>query len=289
MKLSFFLRYFFVLLTITIHLNGYSEKETITFIHTDHLGSPVMATNEDGSVKWRKEYQPFGKQLTKEDTTNTIGFTGHKEDKSLGLTYMQARWYNSELGRFMSLDPLRYRDVHSFNRYIYANNNPYNFIDPDGRDNYAINAAKSRSTGQSIIKLDKCNGCALAGELLLPGAGAPSVYQDIKNGSYVIAGISIASELPILKPLKATDTLTASQQRAIRGLVNQVTEHQKKLSDFKANPDTFDNNNFLVNASPELREKIIQSRIKNLENQIDTFKKDINAIKSGNKKVLEKK
>ncbi|PWK52949.1 RHS repeat domain-containing protein, partial [Pleionea mediterranea] len=110
-----------------------AKKETITFIHTDHLGSPIMATNEDGSVKWREDYQPFGKQLTNQDTDNNVGFTGHKDDKSLGLTYMQARWYHPEAGRFMSLDPIRYRDVHSFNRYVYANNNPYKYVDPDGK------------------------------------------------------------------------------------------------------------------------------------------------------------
>ncbi|NVJ62414.1 MAG: PASTA domain-containing protein [Gammaproteobacteria bacterium] len=112
---------------------SYAVKETITFIHTDHLGSPVLATKEDGSVKWREDYQPFGKKLTNEATDNNIGFTGHRDDKDLGLTYMQARWYHPEAGRFMGLDPILFRDVHSFNRYVYGNNNPYKYVDPDGK------------------------------------------------------------------------------------------------------------------------------------------------------------
>ena len=46
---------------------------------------------------------------------------------------MQARYYDPVIGRFYSNDPIGFRDVHSFNRYAYANNNPYKYVDPDGR------------------------------------------------------------------------------------------------------------------------------------------------------------
>ena len=45
---------------------------------------------------------------------------------------MQARYYDPVIGRFYSNDPIGFRDVHSFNRYAYANNNPYKYVDPDG-------------------------------------------------------------------------------------------------------------------------------------------------------------
>ena len=45
---------------------------------------------------------------------------------------MQARYYDPVIGRFYSNDPIGYRDVHSFNRYAYANNNPYRYTDPTG-------------------------------------------------------------------------------------------------------------------------------------------------------------
>lgn len=73
-------------LLLAFSFAGQAAEETITYIHTDHLGSPVLATNEDGSVKWREDYQPFGKQLINEDAGNNVGFTGHRDDKSLGLT-----------------------------------------------------------------------------------------------------------------------------------------------------------------------------------------------------------
>jgi len=59
------------------------------------------------------------------------GYTGHVGDNT-GLVYMQARYYDPVIGRFYSNDPIGFRDVHSFNRYAYANNNPYKYIDPNG-------------------------------------------------------------------------------------------------------------------------------------------------------------
>ncbi len=51
---------------------------------------------------------------------------------------MQARYYDPVIGRFYSNDPLGFRDVHSFNRYAYANNNPYKFTDPTGKSSLII-------------------------------------------------------------------------------------------------------------------------------------------------------
>ncbi|MEL6412955.1 MAG: hypothetical protein AAFQ08_02415 [Bacteroidota bacterium] len=93
---------------------------------------------------------------------------------------------------------------------------------------------------------------------------------------------------PLVSGAGGVVKLTPSQQKAIRSLQNQITKHRKKLADFKSNPSALDNKGFLKNVSPELREKIIKSRIEALEHQIGTFKKDIEAIKNGTKQILEK-
>lgn len=56
-------------------------------------------------------------------------------DGATGLTYMQQRYYDQQIGRFLSVDPVG-ADGSSggnFNRYKYASNNPFRFTDPDGR------------------------------------------------------------------------------------------------------------------------------------------------------------
>lgn len=62
---------------------------------------------------------------------------------------MQARYYDPVIGRFYSNDPIGFRDVHSFNRYGYANNNPYKYTDPDG-NNPALAVYRSAQVGMRI-------------------------------------------------------------------------------------------------------------------------------------------
>jgi len=59
----------------------------------------------------------------------------HVTAQKSGLAYFSARYYDPILGRFMGIDPVapNPENIHSFNRYAYANNNPYKFVDPDGR------------------------------------------------------------------------------------------------------------------------------------------------------------
>jgi RHS repeat-associated protein len=113
---------------ITIALPGQVE-----YLHTDALGSPIARTNQNGVVVSRTRYEPYGG--TALGTVPTIGFTGHVNDAETGLVYMQQRYYDPVAGRFLSIDPVT-TDANtggSFNRYVYAANNPYKYIDPDGR------------------------------------------------------------------------------------------------------------------------------------------------------------
>jgi RHS repeat-associated protein len=106
---------------------------TFTYYATDALGSPVVAMNQAGDVIWRKTYEPYGK-ASGADGDNRVGYTGHVEEQN-GLVYAGARYYDPALGRFLSDDPVRFTESNpmSFNRYAYANNNPYKYVDPDGR------------------------------------------------------------------------------------------------------------------------------------------------------------
>lgn len=108
-----------------------------TYLHPDHLGSPQLGTNEAGGVVFTENYTPFGEELNGYAANdNQSGFTGHIKDKSTGLNYMQARYYDPNIGRFLSVDPMDFvgsgNDPRYFNRYSYTANDPINLIDPTG-------------------------------------------------------------------------------------------------------------------------------------------------------------
>ena len=134
-----------------VALTGHAQ--TVEYIHTDALGTPVAVTNSAGTVIERSEYEPYGKVLNR-PVKDGPGYTGHVEDAATGLTYMQQRYYDPTLGRFLSVDPVTANGNTggNFNRYWYANNNPYKFVDPDGRevvitiarDTYTIDSITSR-------------------------------------------------------------------------------------------------------------------------------------------------
>lgn len=111
------------------HLLAEESNNGRLYHHTDALGSPTRTTTATGTPSTRNLYQPYGWGPVQ---TSVPGFAGHVADAETGLSYMQARYYDPYAGRFLSVDPVA-AGSGSFNRYWYANNNPYRFVDPDGR------------------------------------------------------------------------------------------------------------------------------------------------------------
>ncbi|WYX49682.1 RHS repeat-associated core domain-containing protein [Achromobacter xylosoxidans] len=122
--------------------NTYSVK----YQHTDALGSPVAVTDQARTVVERSEYEPFGQQIANRPIQEGPGYTGHVFDSSTGLNYMQQRYYDSAIGRFVSADPIgaSSNTGSNFNRYLYGNNNPYRFVDPDGRASCDTNSGHGK-------------------------------------------------------------------------------------------------------------------------------------------------
>lgn len=115
-------------------LHTASAQETVEYIHTDALGSPVAVTNADGSIIEKRAYEPYGASIGA--SIDGVGYTGHITDGTTGLLYMQQRYMDPTVGAFLSVDPISVQSdpIESFHRYRYGNENPYGFIDPDGRE-----------------------------------------------------------------------------------------------------------------------------------------------------------
>lgn len=170
-----------------------SAGETISYFHDDLVGSPVMSTDANGLQAWKETYRPYGDQLI--DSTaaqnNKIWFAGKPFDDSNGLSYMGARYYDPTLGRFMAVDPASFSfdNLHSFNRYAYANNNPYRYVDPDGE--FAIPALEAVLIGGGVY----IAGCQAAGSCQKFGEAVVNFVSSLDlrllNPRYL--GIAVAS------------------------------------------------------------------------------------------------
>ena len=114
---------------------GTGGPET-AYLHADHLGSPVAATDETGAILWAEHFTPYGTNIPGPAANpDDEGFTGHIQDTDTGLTYMQARYYDPHIGRFLSNDPVGFEEGLNpayFNRYWYAGGDPINAYDPNG-------------------------------------------------------------------------------------------------------------------------------------------------------------
>ncbi|OGX37530.1 MAG: hypothetical protein A3C53_04955 [Omnitrophica WOR_2 bacterium RIFCSPHIGHO2_02_FULL_68_15] len=119
---------------------GQPANPQTRFYHGDHLGSSNVITDGSGALVEHTEHSPFGAIHRQERANGPTGqpanpfqFTGQRLDQT-GLYFYQARYYDPQLGRFLSPDPFVQDpgDPQTLNRYSYVRNNPINLVDPSG-------------------------------------------------------------------------------------------------------------------------------------------------------------
>ncbi|GAB1624086.1 hypothetical protein AAOGI_41360 [Agarivorans albus] len=123
------------------------------YLHRDHQGSVTSITDANGAVvqqfyydTWGKQYQvqlstSLGALLARSGKVNGIsqsittrGYTGHEQLTGVGLTHMNGRIYDADIGRFLQADPhvQAPNNAQNYNRYSYVLNNPMSYTDPSG-------------------------------------------------------------------------------------------------------------------------------------------------------------
>lgn len=117
--------------------------ETLTYYYTSPQGTVLATADAAGVVLSIADYRPYGAQALGSPAPGP-GYTGHVNDSDSGLVYMQQRYYDPSVGRFLSVDPVEpeQADVFSFNRFVYAKSNPIANVDPDGRESACVLTAK---------------------------------------------------------------------------------------------------------------------------------------------------
>src|SRR5688572_30300310 len=136
-------------LTVTVTQAGGAivppTNEEISYFHTDAIGSVRMITNAAGAVVARYDYLPFGNEWSSSFSivANAVKFTGQERETETAFggweahDYFGARYFQSQTGRFTSVDPVvniekSLTNPQRWNRYAYSLNNPQRYIDPNG-------------------------------------------------------------------------------------------------------------------------------------------------------------
>jgi RHS repeat-associated protein len=131
------------------------------YVHADHLGSSTIITDEAGVVIENTTYSPFGEVLTG-STVSRFDYEGKEYDPLVGDTDFHFRKYKSEWGLFTQPDTLlpNLYEPKELNRYSFEFNNPYRYVDPNGR--WALEVQVGPSGGVGFIAGGASGGVAIS-------------------------------------------------------------------------------------------------------------------------------
>jgi RHS repeat-associated protein len=148
------------------------------FYHQDGLGSTRLLTDSTGQVTDRYTYDAYGRLLSHVGSSdNEKQFAGEQRDAETGLDYLRARYYDPDLGRFISKDPFAgfLSDPMSQHDYQYAHANPVNFTDPTGY--FTMGEAMATVSLIGITASLGMSGGYMAGAVIEGGASGEDVLN----------------------------------------------------------------------------------------------------------------
>ena len=102
-------------------------------IHGDHLGTPLMMSDQDGAVVWEAESEPFGEAtIIAQNEPLDLRLPGQIYDAETGTHYNRYRDYDPQTGRYQTSDPIGLEG--GVNTYAYAEGLPNLLTDVSGLD-----------------------------------------------------------------------------------------------------------------------------------------------------------
>jgi RHS repeat-associated protein len=191
----------------------------IYYYLNDHLGAPQKIISSSGRVVWSAVYGAYGKALVSvQEIENNFRFPGQYFDPETGLHYNFFRYYDTETGRYISVDPAR----SGMNFYAYCKANPLNFVDPYGlcaytskqrnRLNAIMGAMRTeaeiqRDAADASISLNNWQWGRAIGDIASAGYGAFSALRNAgKVAASAFSSIQKAGATSVLRNVKNAET-----------------------------------------------------------------------------------
>jgi|GEM_PF-4980374 len=207
-----------------------SDADGLTYHSTDDLTGTNVDTDSLGNILEVLDYYPYGNVRFDEQTgtyQNDYKYTGKELDEGTNLYYYGARYYNAQIGRFMSLDPLfldqatrsgqKLKNVlnnpQQLNGYSYAANNPLKITDPTGEFILPISVDPTYS---------KFN------------FGSSTIYDNgstnPQNNSEIHYGQLFSNGLPPLSPVERTSIIILGSLASGTGVYSKGSEIIESVS-----------------------------------------------------------
>ncbi|MCF6293619.1 MAG: hypothetical protein L3J04_09520, partial [Robiginitomaculum sp.] len=233
-------------LAIIDHTNG---SPVLNFLHSDHLGRPIAATDNNGLQVWDGTFTPFGEAvLTAGSLSLELRFPGQYRDSETELYYNFTRIYDPSLGRYLQYDTIGLGG--GINPFAYVGGNPVGLIDPRGEVVFVpILAGAVIGLGIDLVFQLANNGgkwnCLNKGSLLLSaalgGAGGGGGAVILRNATKKYGPVGTPREWSHFLPKRLVDKFRSARTRNAldeRGGLNGnwVTAQRHHLHDFWRRP-----------------------------------------------------
>ncbi|AXA90567.1 DUF6861 domain-containing protein [Massilia sp. YMA4] len=185
------------------------QRAEVRSLHTDHLGTPRELTDDAGQVLWAAQYRAWGNvaimiddQATKLPVdadaqalaiTQPVRFQGQYFDNESGLHYNRFRYYDPDIGRFTSVDPIGFSG--SVNNYHYAPNSVA-WVDPVGlspcKPEDTTVASWGLTLSETKVVLSSAQtpykGSTIVGHALAKHSGRPTTFSNAEVSGAVVWG-----------------------------------------------------------------------------------------------------
>ena len=170
--------------------------QQLYYFHTDQIGTPLELTDSEGEIVWQATYRSWGaiEHLVVDQVEQNLRFQGQYFDDEMGLHYNTFRYYDPEIGRFTTQDPI---DVEGgYNLYDYAPN-PLTWIDPFGLCKSSASGDKGRTKAMHDLERNgfkvvaeevtmKVNGSRIRADFVARDAQGNLHVFEVKHGSGVL-------------------------------------------------------------------------------------------------------